>query len=157
MHIPDIPKILLPPTLLANRFPPFVNHLQNFGHDGTGERRRTLGEPSDKFVEELLGRNLEMKWISEGLNERLEQGKGEKGDMGITVVDLASDCHRGLPWSIGFLVADVLCELEMDGIVGLVQRWVAGALDVYIDRGGGDPRIVQHRARMRSGDASVGG
>lgn len=94
-----------------------MDKLEYARHNGTGERGRAFWEPSDELVEEFFGGNLKVEWISAHLDEGIEQTDGENGDMWIAVVHCLNDEHRSFSWTVGFLFIDVLCDLDMKGVV----------------------------------------
>lgn len=71
--------------------------LENARHDGTGEGRRPFRESTDEFVEELFCAYLQMEWVSTPLNEGVEEGKSQHGDMGISVIDEPDSQRRSFP------------------------------------------------------------
>lgn len=86
MHIPDIAQILLPSALGANALLPSIYQFQNPRHDRTRERRRSFRETPNQLVEELLGGYLEMKGVSTCLDEGVQEGEGEDGDVWVAMV-----------------------------------------------------------------------
>ena len=86
MHIPDIAQILLPSALRADTLLPSVYQFQNSRHNRTRERRRSFGETSNQLVEEFLGGYLEMKGVSTCLDEGVQEGEGEDGDVWVAMV-----------------------------------------------------------------------
>jgi hypothetical protein len=74
-----------------------MNEFKDTCHHGPWERRWPFGKSADEFVKKLLGTYLEMKWVSTGLNERVDEGKSEHGNMWISVIDESDGQHRSLP------------------------------------------------------------
>ena len=94
MHVPDVPQILSPSRFDTDALLPAVDELHDARHDRIGERRRPLRKTPDKFVEEFFSRDLQVKWISARLDERLEQGESKDRDVWISMVCEAGDQHR---------------------------------------------------------------
>jgi len=74
-----------------------MNKLEDTRHNGTGKWWRAFWEPSYELVEEFLGGNLEVEWISAHLNEGIKQPEGEERDMWIAVVHCLNDEHGSFP------------------------------------------------------------
>lgn len=129
MHVANITQVLLPPRFCADSFLPTVYDFQDTRHNGAREWWRAFGEATNKFVEEFFGGYLEMEGISARLDESLEEGKGEEGDVGIPVIRKAGYEHRCFTGCIGFLSVDVFSDFEMVGKVWLMSRGVTGIGD----------------------------
>ena len=94
MHITNVGEVILPSRLDTNALFPTVNKIEDLLHDRTRERRRSLREAADEFVQKLLGGDLEVEGVSAGLDESLKQREGKHGDVGIAVVNEPRDGHR---------------------------------------------------------------
>jgi len=107
-----------------------MNQIQDARHDRVGKWGRTFGKAADKLIEKLLCRYLEMKGISTGLNEGVEERKRKKGNMWVPMVCESGNQHCSLSrafhfcWSgnsrtnaddtlVCFLGVDVVRHLEM--------------------------------------------
>jgi len=92
-----------------------------------------------------------MKRISAGLDEGVNQGECEDGDVWIAVIGETSYGHCCFPRGVGFLSVDVLCDLEMDCIVGFLHRRIARTTDEYVERRDFEPtgRSTQHHYSKR--------
>lgn len=73
MHIAYIPEILLKPIVLAQRFLPRMYQIENAAHDWTREGRRALRKASDKLIQELFRRDLQVERIAAVLDECRDQ------------------------------------------------------------------------------------
>ena len=73
VHVPNKAQVLLVPTRLAYRTPPLLNGFQDLGLNAGWSDRRSLGEPSDELIEELLGADLKMKGVTAILHANVEQ------------------------------------------------------------------------------------
>ena len=94
MHITDVGEVILPSRLDTDPLFPTVNEIKNLLHDRARERRRSLREAADEFVQKLLGGDLKVEGVSAGLHESFEQREGEHGDVRIAVVNEPRDGHR---------------------------------------------------------------
>ena len=119
MHIPYIPEVFFPFRFRADGLFPGMNELKDTCHHGSWERRWPFGKSADEFVKKLLSTYLQMKWVSTGLNERVEEGESEHGNMWISVIDESDSQHRSLPRP------EVIREMRVDRVSRItVQTYV---------------------------------
>lgn len=87
MHVPDVAEVVFETRLDAYSLLPAVNKVEDLLHDWAREGGRALGKAADEFVQELFGRDLEVEGVSARLDEGLEEGEREHGDMRVAVVN----------------------------------------------------------------------
>lgn len=135
MHVPNEAQVLLVPARLADGAAPFFYSLEYFHLHPAEADRRALGEATDELVEELLGADLQLEGVAAVLDADVEQVEGEQGDVGITVVDVVDDSNGGLAGGGALFGVDQVCDLEIQGQVGLVVFGAAGGLDEALELG----------------------
>jgi len=130
--------------------------IQDAGHDRIRKWWRTFRKAADKLIEKLLCRYLEMKGVSTRLDEGMEEGEREKGSVWVPVVCESGNQHCSLSrtfdfsWSgnskrnvddslVCFFAVDVVRHLEMQRIVGFVQRWFARPCNKNLERTSSHP------------------
>jgi hypothetical protein len=97
VHISYIPQVFFPSRVRADRLFPGVDQLENACHDRSWEGRRPFRKPTDEFIEELFRADLQMKSVSAHLNEGVEEGESQHGDMGVSMIDESDGQCRSLP------------------------------------------------------------
>lgn len=75
MHITNVREVVFELAIHANGILPRVNKFQDLCHWRRRERRGLFGKSANEFVEEVLGRDLEMEGIATVLHEDVEQLK----------------------------------------------------------------------------------
>jgi len=96
VHISDIAQIFLPPRFCADSLFPPRDELENPAHDRSWKRGRSLWEAADKLVEKFLCGDLEVHWVTTGLNQRVEKRQRENCYVWIPMVGEACDAHGGI-------------------------------------------------------------
>lgn len=73
VHIPNMPQVLLVPRRLTYRLPPLFNQLENAVLHARRVHGRAFGEAAHELVEELLGADLEVEWVTAVLDADIEE------------------------------------------------------------------------------------
>lgn len=127
-----------------------MDELENACHDGAGEGRWPFRKSTDEFIEELFRAYLQMKRISTRLNEGVNEGESQHGDMGISMIDESDGQHRSLPRSevtinidkrrsddpkssenvrVGLLLIYMVGNFEIEGIIWVGKGWITSPAD----------------------------
>jgi len=133
MHIADEAQILLVSTCLAYRAAPFFDRLKYLRLDAGISEGRSLGESPDKFIEKLLGTNLEMERIAAVLDTNIEETESEQADIGVAGIDVVDDARCGFTRGSPLFTVDQIGNFEVEGKVGLVNLGTARARDEALE------------------------
>jgi hypothetical protein len=96
MHIPYKPQIIFVSRGLADCLTPLLNGFQYFTLYAARTDRRALWEAPNKLIEELLGADLQVKWIATVFDAIIEESEGKEGDIRISVIDELNNCDGAL-------------------------------------------------------------
>lgn len=133
-----------------------ATHLERLAHHWSHQHRWSLRKSPHELVQKLFRRNLQMKWVSTLLDERIEQVKSQHGYVWIPIVDHPHALHRSFTRCIGFLAIDMLCELEVQGRVRCRLMRFTGSFDELLDWRQGHPWcscgcLCEHRGTLVDG------